>query len=68
MPCTVEAYSSSREIERDPRAPKAPWGLFLFDPISPEYSEDVILQLQDVANAEVTIAEGATWEHVDLNL
>ncbi|MFE9244912.1 ABC transporter family substrate-binding protein [Nocardiopsis sp. NPDC006938] len=33
-----------------------------------DYSEDVILQLQDVANAEVTVAEGATWEHIDLNL
>ncbi len=33
-----------------------------------DYSEDVILQLQDIANAELTVAEGATWEHVDLNL
>ncbi|WP_017544473.1 ABC transporter family substrate-binding protein [Nocardiopsis prasina] len=33
-----------------------------------DYSEDVILQLEDVANADVTVAEGATWEHVDLNL
>ncbi|WP_017604299.1 ABC transporter family substrate-binding protein [Nocardiopsis alkaliphila] len=33
-----------------------------------DYSEDVILQLEDVANAEVTVAEGATWEHIDINL
>jgi peptide/nickel transport system substrate-binding protein len=33
-----------------------------------DYSEDVILQLEDVANAEVTVAEGATWEHIDFNL
>ncbi|WP_026119353.1 ABC transporter family substrate-binding protein [Nocardiopsis ganjiahuensis] len=33
-----------------------------------DYSEDVITQVQDLPNAELTIAEGATWEHVDLNL
>ncbi|GAA1110484.1 ABC transporter family substrate-binding protein [Nocardiopsis metallicus] len=33
-----------------------------------QYSEDVILEIQDLPNAEVTVAEGATWEHIDLNL
>ncbi|USY20574.1 ABC transporter family substrate-binding protein [Nocardiopsis exhalans] len=33
-----------------------------------QYSEDVILEIQDLPNAELTVAEGATWEHIDLNL
>ena len=33
-----------------------------------DYSEDVILELENVGNAEVTVAEGATWEHIDMNL
>lgn len=33
-----------------------------------DYSEDVLLELENVENAEVTVAEGATWEHLDMNL
>lgn len=33
-----------------------------------DYSEDVILEIQDLPNAELTVAEGATWEHIDMNL
>ncbi len=33
-----------------------------------QYSEDVILEIQDLPNAEVTVEEGAVWEHIDLNL
>lgn len=32
------------------------------------YNEDVYTQLQDLPNAEMSIGEGASWEHVDLNL
>ncbi|MFV2195199.1 ABC transporter family substrate-binding protein [Nocardiopsis sp. LOL_012] len=32
-----------------------------------QYSEDVILGLQDLPGATVTVAEGSTWEHIDLN-
>ncbi|MGW5876896.1 ABC transporter family substrate-binding protein [Nocardiopsis terrae] len=33
-----------------------------------QYSEDVITQLQDVGNAELSIGEGSTWEHLDFNM
>ncbi|WP_116244088.1 ABC transporter family substrate-binding protein [Nocardiopsis sp. FIRDI 009] len=32
-----------------------------------QFSEDVIAELEGVPNATVTIGEGSTWEHIDIN-